>query len=107
MSGGATPRGKQWLVLGANMSFSLIGPWLHALWARSAEAGRRGTVNVHPGRVQPTPGRVAHGSGSCGMDISWKQINHPTEPTSRTSLLLMRLNSMRVRQSLSGATFPS
>ena len=41
------------------MSFSLVGPWLHALWAHSAEAGRGGTVSVHLGRVLPTPGRVA------------------------------------------------
>ena len=42
-----------WL-LGANMSFSFIGPWLLALWARAEEAGRGGTVNEHLGRVLPT-----------------------------------------------------
>ena len=45
--------------LGTNMSFSFIGPWLLALWARAEEAGRSGTVNEHLERVCPTLGRVA------------------------------------------------
>ena len=42
------------------MSFSFIGPWLLALWARAEEAGRGGTVNEHLERVIPTLGHVAH-----------------------------------------------
>ena len=41
------------------MSFSFIGPWLLALWARAEEAGRGGTVNEHLERVIPTLGHVA------------------------------------------------
>ena len=44
------------------MSFSFIGPWLLALWARAEEAGRGGTVNEHLERVIPTLGHVAQGA---------------------------------------------